>query len=788
MVGKTKLSEVKNYNISNKQRNSRKSSKRNGHVQDGHSDETVSCAEIPILSDQGAAYRFETSRFQLWQKVIKLRYWEDAGSSSEFNVEWKDVTDQSGTIVEYSAKVFRNNLDADSEVENTCLFRLTLYVTKNKIMIQGNYKDEWVMIDFPRLLNLVNVIENSGACDNESIVKAYGEMFNREVEFTDELDIVSTAVNSSNKDLFDTDIGGILNDACREPLPVSDSDLEIDSDYEIQNYGRGKSPDIVIRKPKSPKPSGSKLSKVNKNLEISSPKVSSENCSSKRIKSLEQNFITLEAKVANILIEQSLNNIDYESLINAKLDDIKTQLKSEFSARIKSLKDEMNDIKSNSASVNKENKSLQGKIATLSERNSSLQGSLNSCLTELSDVKSKISELTQLNEQQGKEILSLKSQLTESNAKCTVDTEPPQVSQISVAPSCPNPSEIQVFHTNESRSQDHSFRRFTDQRHRTEHRGQKFKTDVVILMDSNRRFIDKKRLKTRKGQEKISIIRCGTAEQATNIATDPLFEDPKVILMFTGTNDIETCSAVEVHNNLTTAATMFTDKFPACHIAISGVVRNDDDNHKCRELNSMLAQSSSSADHVFKYLPVDQLEDSSLFFDKKHFKRGEGVKRLAVHLKSGMMNGLGYKSTTNYSSMFSPVRNKVDRRSSIRTLRQPTYSDLIMDGSTTNHSGTAPGFDQGRKELPPTSHDHPLIARETQGQVISMPLSWRPPPLTPPIVQGNFSNNMLPPVSAPNMFHFIFNNWLLSQYARQCLSMPQPPMAPVAPGIPIAAS
>ena len=34
-------------------------------------------------------------------------------------------------------------------------------------MIQGNYRDAWVKINFPRLLNLLNIIENS-ACDNET--------------------------------------------------------------------------------------------------------------------------------------------------------------------------------------------------------------------------------------------------------------------------------------------------------------------------------------------------------------------------------------------------------------------------------------------------------------------------------------------------------------------------------------------------------------------------------------------------------------------------------------------
>ena len=63
-----------------------------------------------------------------------------------------------------------------------------MYVTKNKIMIQGNFKDAWIKVDYPRLLNLVNAIE-PGVSEDERISQAYAKIFNREVKFTDEFDI-----------------------------------------------------------------------------------------------------------------------------------------------------------------------------------------------------------------------------------------------------------------------------------------------------------------------------------------------------------------------------------------------------------------------------------------------------------------------------------------------------------------------------------------------------------------------------------------------------------------------
>ena len=206
-------------------------------------------------------------------------------------------------------------------------------------------------------------------------------------------------------------------------------------------------------------------------------------------------------------------------------------------------------------------------------------------------------------------------------------------------------------------------------------------------MGSNRRFIDKKRLQTKKGQEKISIIPCGTAEHAVNIATDPHFEEPKVILICTETNDIEKGDPKSVHDNFAKTASTLADKFPSSHIAVSGVVRNDNDDIKCRELNELFEQTSQS-DGYFEYLPVENLSDSKMFYDKKYFKRGYGVTRLAIHLKTLTMSGLGYK-TSRTQNTFSPGRG--DRTRGRGMNNQWTFSKAL-GGMTVDPPITGPGI------------------------------------------------------------------------------------------------
>ena len=122
-------------------------------------------------SEQDASLSFVTTekRYNLWKEIIKLRYWTDIGNQDAFDLEWSDAVDANGTEVEYLVKPFQMKPGKQPEEQlRTSLYTLTMYHTQLKIMIQGNYKDQWENDEFEKLRSIVSKVE-----EGNSMVKTY---------------------------------------------------------------------------------------------------------------------------------------------------------------------------------------------------------------------------------------------------------------------------------------------------------------------------------------------------------------------------------------------------------------------------------------------------------------------------------------------------------------------------------------------------------------------------------------------------------------------------------------
>lgn len=166
--------------------------------------------EKPTPSRLGGAFRFVTNvkRFVFWEKAIRLRYWEHLGNDPTFKVDWKDISDDSGTEIEYQAKILKkvDGSSSDEVGDNTyeSLFKLTLYVTKCKIMIQGNLRKEWADVEFPRLLKFVDAVSDLDPdCDNSTLLSNYNRCFNSHLDLVPlsvpNVDIASNQSLATNK-------------------------------------------------------------------------------------------------------------------------------------------------------------------------------------------------------------------------------------------------------------------------------------------------------------------------------------------------------------------------------------------------------------------------------------------------------------------------------------------------------------------------------------------------------------------------------------------------------------
>ena len=104
--------------------------------------------------------------------------------------------------------------------------------------------------------------------------------------------------------------------------------------------------------------------------------------------------------------------------------------------------------------------------------------------------------------------------------------------------------------------------------------------DIVLLMDSNRRFIDTSRLFPGK---KVLTIPCGSITAAFDIIENPYFKGMDALFIHTGVNDVENdlLDAKTIADHLTKGVLNAREKFPETKLFLSEVTpRSDSLNEK----------------------------------------------------------------------------------------------------------------------------------------------------------------------------------------------------------------
>ena len=159
------------------------------------------------------------------------------------------------------------------------------------------------------------------------------------------------------------------------------------------------------------------------------------------------------------------------------------------------------------------------------------------------------------------------------------------------------------------------------------------KCDIVILMDSNRMFISKKRPSP---NQKVYMVPCGSINQTKEILFNPVFFGQHTLVLHFRVNDLETMSPQESSKNMCDVLLLCKEKFQKTKVIVSGITpRKDELNSKVKLANQLIMNEISK--EPFKdimYVDNSNLQyDPSLLHDKKHLQRNSGVKILAANLK-----------------------------------------------------------------------------------------------------------------------------------------------------------
>ena len=161
--------------------------------------------------------------------------------------------------------------------------------------------------------------------------------------------------------------------------------------------------------------------------------------------------------------------------------------------------------------------------------------------------------------------------------------------------------------------------------------------DVVMLCDSNRKFLDIHKLS---GTRNSRMIACGTSGKAIEIINTPRFKVNKALIINTGVNDLEHLSKDEIINQQIEMIEKATKTFPGIKVFLSGLTpRQDDYDDIVIEINDAVHKKVEQMPNA--HLVYNRnLRQRRFYFDVKHLSGRAGVPVLARNIKTEMRKAL----------------------------------------------------------------------------------------------------------------------------------------------------
>lgn len=225
-------------------------------------------------------------------------------------------------------------------------------------------------------------------------------------------------------------------------------------------------------------------------------------------------------------------------------------------------------------------------------------------------------------------------------------------------------------------------------------KSEKSKEEIIILMDSNGKYINTKKLCKNKTTKRIV---CFTADKAKDIVEKPHFEDPKQILIHVGTNDMEQLSNADCIKSLSNLISDTSKKFPNTKVFYSNLLaRNDEHQSRVKALNATIYKQIESLPNVHV---IDNSNISTEFLhDRKHLNK-EGVRVFARNIIQAMRG----RSTPSRSSL--TTRQIRSTTSSLPRQTPGTVSQHLPHA--TNLSAQGPSQESPIRVHPSTAQVHP---------------------------------------------------------------------------------
>ena len=617
--------------------------------------------EIPTPSEQEAAYSFivNEERFPVWIQCIILRYWEDLQHT--FGIDWNDAHDKEGNIVEHVIQV--STLPEDKDETGTsldnCMYTLTVYRTKNKFTIQGNYRQYWTRKEFVDLQNTVNDFVTK-LNEDRSIVKAYNKIFYADLnlDIWDTLHddkVINLYFAATSHDLASGQSRKIEEDDSNNPFTSSQEVLkeetrtaDKDKDDAVSTVMLLKDNAINTKDPQQFNNQQNELSKLsgavkeltakielleNKNKELTKQVETLSN----KIQQPDPEKMQNEIKtIAETVLNQSIDNKvkDFQLKLTQKLDHV-AERKIET---INVAKDEINAKLEDHKMIVKSKITSDKKL--LDEKIEALKLDLEKAYDEISQLKrandsksDKIKNCEEINRELRKKLQSVE----ESTSKEI------QEKMIMFKDDFLNENKIQTavidFIEHQAESNDvqqnnrmHILNLDPPTSNQTKRDDKQIKCDIVILMDSNRKYIQRNKLFP---NQKVHVLPCPTIEKAKETLANPKFYGQHTIIIHTGVNNVEYNSVEDINEKLNVLLLSCKTTYPQTAIYISSITpRKDDLNEVVIKVNHLVARELEDSKYYgIKLIDHSDLDKPEFLYDAKHLNKNSGIKKLASNIK-----------------------------------------------------------------------------------------------------------------------------------------------------------
>lgn len=614
------------------------------------------------------AFTTSEARIGLWIRCFIERYYKQLNHESEdYRVTWEEQDSASNAN---SCDRIILHLYALEGGKEQHLVAITVYISTGTIFIQGKWFQNYGMVEFPSLLDIINQMSANSNLNSDvtELCKTTLPKFLKQVsipipcttvdkekahEETDDKDR-KEATEENGGEVKETDVpdGTDTKDGNMETEHHSDFSKTLDDD--IKNV--------------EPQP-----------LTYTPSRLHTLTALRTTVAKMESDYTEFKVDISQSLHAIETTMAESENQIKDRL----CQLDNNLKLRIKNLEEEMIEMQSSKTKMMGEISKLASTVRKLQEQLTSTQKQNNNLSQQQEVMRMELESLKAASQQQ-----SPCGQLPEESMtpQDTIFDQSPLDQQPSfVTPTVPlsnkyeilenrseeNLQDIEIKGTQEfdlqSTSSESENKRHSPTTHNGQNRHQSTKeenmrnphlddtsrpherkpqttpnmqnrqrtekTNIVILCDSNGKYLNLKKLCPGRTT---SYSRCHTIKQGIEIIESSHFDSPQIILLHTGTNDLErTISANQLTSEITDLIKTTAEKYPSSKILYSSLLpRRDVTNDEISKINTSIEKRCSRLPNVH-LIDHANLMQQVVLHDLKHLNQ-HGVKLFAKNLKNAI--------------------------------------------------------------------------------------------------------------------------------------------------------